>query len=144
MQLFRSEPVLWNWRVFGNIFDRKYRCLARLGGIQKALSVWDSLYLCELERKIRGELHVALAQEEMLWRQKARINWLTQEEWCTRFFHMSVISRRRQNTVTQLKDSLGNWCDDPIQLKTMARDYFLHLYTGEQCQTPTVDTWEFL
>ena len=51
--------------MFGNIFQRKKRVLARLGGIQKAP---EAQYMCKLralEMEHRKELESILFQEEV-------------------------------------------------------------------------------
>ncbi|GMY14460.1 hypothetical protein FCV25MIE_09699 [Fagus crenata] len=47
---FTNRVTTWNRQVFGNIFHRKRRLLARLNGIQKALSFRPCLALLELEK----------------------------------------------------------------------------------------------
>lgn len=65
MRLFRRNARQWNERVFGNIFDRKFRCMARLVGIQRALSSRKSTYLENFEIQVCHELNEALSQEEL-------------------------------------------------------------------------------
>lgn len=60
MNNFRYEVKVWNRVVFSNIFDMKYRCLARLSGIQRELGIRKSIYLEDLKRKVRNELNEAL------------------------------------------------------------------------------------
>lgn len=143
MRVFRDKISDWNRRVFGNIPLRKYRCLARLAGIQKALSVRRSSYLIGLDIKLRQELHDTLAQEESLWRQKSRIQWLSEGERSTKFFHLSVLQRRRRNLVSQLKDDSGVWCLDAAMLKSMARSFYANLYTTAGVRHPAPHCWNF-
>lgn len=81
-------------------------------GIQTALSKAPSRSLEKLEVKLMAELDQILEQEEQYWRQKARYQWITQGERNTRFFHASVVARRRRNRITQLRDNEGKWCAD--------------------------------
>lgn len=60
MDLFRQNAPHWNERIFGNIFKRKFQCLARLAGIQKQLDYRRSIILEELEFKVREELNASL------------------------------------------------------------------------------------
>lgn len=60
MNNFRYEVEVWNRVVFSNIFDMKYRYLARLSGIQRELGIRKSIYLEDLKRKVRNELNEAL------------------------------------------------------------------------------------
>lgn len=106
--------------VFGNIFDRKFRCLARLGGVQKALQLRPSLKLADLEEALRRELDEVLEQEDIFWSQKSRVTWLTEGERCTKFFHTSTLIRRRQNNILRLKVLGEDWCEDQMVLKEKA------------------------
>ena len=57
--------------MFGNIFQRKRRVLARLGGIQKALETHSTRNLRALDLELKEELECILLQEEVFWRQKS-------------------------------------------------------------------------
>lgn len=73
MRTFRRSVSTWNHFKFGNIFERKRRSLAHLGGIQRAHAVRDSAYLRSLEQTVSKVLDTELAEEESLWQQKSRI-----------------------------------------------------------------------
>lgn len=66
----------WNKATFGNIFRRKRRNALRLGRIQKALASRTTSFLINLEHELRDERNLILLQEELLWRQKSRNEWL--------------------------------------------------------------------
>lgn len=59
----------WNKNVFRNIFHRKRRWVARLGGVQTRLSIAPTPFLVKLEHKLATELHNILLQEESYWKQ---------------------------------------------------------------------------
>ena len=52
ISFFSSDASVWNREHFGNVFEKKKRIMARLGGIQKALAECPSVSLVELERKL--------------------------------------------------------------------------------------------
>jgi hypothetical protein len=54
------------------------------------------------EATISQKLEERKAQEEILWRQKSRIQWLKEGDRNTKFFHRSTIQRRHANRITQL------------------------------------------
>lgn len=62
---FTSKISQWNKVTFGNIFHRKMRLLARLGGIQQAVEVKLTRSLGRLERKLKNELKEVLTHEEL-------------------------------------------------------------------------------
>ena len=57
----------WNREVFGNIFQRKRRLMARINGIQAALESYYSRGLERLEASLRNELEMVMGQEEIYW-----------------------------------------------------------------------------
>ena len=71
---FSKEATLWNRSHFGNIHHRKRRVLARIYGMQKALSNFPSSFLINLENQLQIELESILDQERDLWMLKSRIN----------------------------------------------------------------------
>lgn len=143
LDLFRDEVIRWNRFVFGNIFDRKFRCLACLAGIQQKVNSHPSQFLSQLEQSLRMELQDILLQEEALWRQKSHVQWLQQGERNTRFFHLSTLNRRRKNMILQLKCLDGTWCTDPMTLKAMASVFYIDLYTVTPCQPSDSAAWSF-
>lgn len=68
---FTPKILQWNKVTFGNIFKRKMRLLARLGGIQLALEVNPTRSLGRLEKKLKKELEEVLTPEELFWHQKS-------------------------------------------------------------------------
>lgn len=76
-----------NVEVFGNILKKKCILLSRISGIQKCLKNYHSRKLIVLEKELRAELEKVLDNEELLWKQKSRKDWLTFEDRNTRYFH---------------------------------------------------------
>lgn len=76
MASFRQLAVYCNKTCFGNIFDRKRRCQARLEGVQRRLALYRSSYLANLESALVDELNSLLWLEEEFWKQKAKIAWI--------------------------------------------------------------------
>jgi len=73
---FEREASEWNWVHFGNIFAKKKRILARLGGIQRFMAERPSSFLIILEKQLQAELLNVMNQEEELWSLKSRVNWM--------------------------------------------------------------------
>lgn len=84
---FTAAARKWNLEVFGNILKMKRNLLSRISGIQKCLENYYSKKLVDLEKDLRAELENVLDNEELLWKQKSRKDWLTLGDRNTRYFH---------------------------------------------------------
>lgn len=67
-------------------------------------------------------------QEEILWYQKSRSNWLNHGDRNTRYFHTTTIIRRRRNRVSGLKLPDGQWCYEDQMPRDHALSHFKNLY----------------
>lgn len=119
----------WAKENFGNILKEKRIILARLGGIQKVVEHRNNKFLKELESSLIVKLEDILKQEEILWQQKARQNWLQNGDRNTRFFHMATVIRRRHNKIEGLKDATGNWVYEKEEIKKTIVDFFSDLFS---------------
>ncbi|CAL1381890.1 unnamed protein product [Linum trigynum] len=118
----------WNSNVFGNIQQKKRRLLARIRGVELRLADSFTPGLGKLHSKLEDELDKVLEQEELMWFQRAREQWVKFGERNTSYFHQQVNIRRRRNKIETLRDANGLWVDDPQALGLLVFDYFANLY----------------
>ncbi|XVE96968.1 hypothetical protein REPUB_Repub02eG0269900 [Reevesia pubescens] len=128
---FAVEVQRWNADTFGNIFMRKRTLIARIAGVQKALQLKPNPFLFALEKRLLVDYEQTLLQEEILWFQKSRSQWVQLGDKNTRFFHTTTIVRRRRNRIIALKRDDHSWCVNQAELKTMALNFFQKVYTAE-------------
>lgn len=121
----------------GNLFQKKKELLARIGGIQRIL--YSSTDLRVLEENLLNQLNDILAREEILWRQKSRLQWTMDGDRNTKFYHASTLIRRHRNRVDSLKVD-GVWISDDVLLKNHTTAFFKTLY----CADVTSDYEDFL
>ena len=134
----------WNCEVFGNLFARKRRILARLHGVQKALANNPNDFLLELEQQLISEYSLILMQEEEYWALKSRLSTATFEDRNITFFHVSTLVRRHRNKIRCIKDVEGNWLTDEVEIKDYIRNGFKKLFMIELNMTSiTSDVSEF-
>lgn len=92
----------------------------------------------KLEAKLCKELDEVLEQEEILWYQKARIEWIKDGDRNTTFFHLSTIIRRWRNKISALKDG-DSWNHDKDQVKALIMDFFSSLFSEDSTETEVHD-----
>jgi hypothetical protein len=60
------------------------------------------------ENELKRQLEKSHKKEEIMWRQKSRVQWLNEGEKNTKFIHQSMIHRLIINCIMKLEDSQGN------------------------------------
>ncbi|KAF7806607.1 putative ribonuclease H protein At1g65750 family [Senna tora] len=118
----------WNKKVFGNIHARKVKLQNRLNGLNIAISRKPSAYLRKIQFEVWKEYEKVLNEEESIWRQKSRHQWVVQGDRNTRFFHISTLVRRKRNKIEGLKNEEGEWIFEDETLQKMTTEYFGELY----------------
>lgn len=63
--------------------------------------------LLKLERRLREEMKEILFQEEMIWKQKSRMDWLQCSDSNMMFFYTSMLIRRKKKRIVSLQDERG-------------------------------------
>ncbi|WCJ39803.1 DNAse I-like superfamily protein [Euphorbia peplus] len=121
----------WNSSVFGNIFRKKRRLLARIKGIQNSLANRFNSSLKKMEKQLQHDLDDVLKEEELFWYQKSRKEWIVSGDRNTKYFHVSTIIRRNRNHIRGLYNDEGVFVDNDIQLAKLAMDFFSNLYTSD-------------
>lgn len=75
-----------------------------------------------------NELH---HREEIMWRQRSRLQWLAAGDKNTRFFHLRVTRRRKRNRITRLTRSDGQVTTDEMEMGEMTSSFYQTLYRSE-------------
>jgi hypothetical protein len=86
------------------------------------------------EIKISDRLVELYHREEIMWRQRSRVDWLTHGDKNSKFFHQRASMRRKKNMIKALTSSDGTIVDDKAELKTMTADFYKSLFTSEGVQ----------
>jgi hypothetical protein len=93
----------WNKQTFGNIFDSQRQLSEQMKTIQTQIRLQGLTDELKSQEAITAQqLEARKAQEEILWKQKSRIQWLKEGDRNTKFFHRSVMQRRHSNRITHL------------------------------------------
>ncbi|KAK8694101.1 hypothetical protein V6N13_071661 [Hibiscus sabdariffa] len=128
---FTNAASVWNAEVFGSVGRNKKILMARLCGVQRCLDQMRSSNMVKLESKFIQELEVLLEQEELLWKQKSRIDWVNFNDRNTSYFHSKARAHTRKKMVQSLKLSGSYWCNNHDLLRDAATAFFAALFDTE-------------
>ena len=67
----------------------------------------------------------------MMWKQRARVEWLRAGDKNTRYFHMRANMRRAKNKIIALLRADGTTTNDVQEMKAMTNSFYNTLYTSE-------------
>jgi hypothetical protein len=67
-------------------------------------------------------------REEVLWTQRACIQWLKEGDKNSKFFHQRARMRRRSNLVISLTKPDGKVTKDVFEMQNMASEFYKNLY----------------
>jgi exonuclease III len=87
--------------------------------------------------ELQTELNGLLEKEEIFWRQRSRISWMSEGDKNTKFFHASCTQRRQTNLIRGLYDQDNIWQTEKNKIADIAVTYFQNIFTSSQ---PGVDT----
>lgn len=88
------------------------------------------------EQELCMKLMAEQKEEEELWGQKFRNMWPKTPDLNTRFFHISTISRRRQNAIDSIKNDFGQWLHGRDEIGSHIEAYFKRLFTASRAPLP--------
>ncbi|KAK9990872.1 hypothetical protein SO802_025857 [Lithocarpus litseifolius] len=128
---FTEKAKKWNREVFGNLFARKKRVLARLYGVQKAMSNNPNDFLIQLEKNLTKEYIDIMQHEEEFWALKSLLNWAELGDRNTAFFHTTTLVRRHRNKIRSIQNSVGEWITDDEGVKKHILLGFQQLFQTE-------------
>ncbi|KAL4385985.1 hypothetical protein GQ457_09G013820 [Hibiscus cannabinus] len=92
----------------------------------------NSNFHINLEHELQLELENLLDQEELIWRQKSRIDWISQGDRNTSYLHRKAKQRKIRNCIVSLQLPDGSWCDDEQILRTQAASFFRSLFSDPE------------
>eukprot|EP00253_Pinus_taeda_P017518 PITA_17518 len=95
----------WNKTYFGNIHWEKHCLEEAMQSLQQQIILEGQTedHIVQ-EGEILNALEYRQKQEEILWKQKSRVQWLREGERNTKFFHRTMIKHRHFNRIFSLKD----------------------------------------
>lgn len=121
---FSKKASKWNVTTFKHIDGRKKKLFSKLEVVQLALDQGTTSKLLDVEARLIGKIETTLAQEEILWNQKARQDW-------------SLLGDRNyHNRMEMLKLNRTSQCCGNNWLSKGAVEYFMDVFTKEDHDLP--------
>eukprot|EP00253_Pinus_taeda_P036244 PITA_36244 len=123
----------WNKEEFGNIMEEKQRLEQEMEEIQQRIIIEGrSEESCKAEGILISKLEERRKQEEILWRQKSRTNWLREGERNTKFFHQTMVQHRQRNKILSIKNEAGERVIEQEGIEKVLVDYHKDILTEPQ------------
>lgn len=135
MQQMAASLRDWSKVSFGSIrkeiqrLERKLKTL-RSSGLEERV--------IQEERMAERQLCELFEREEIMARQRSRVDWLREGDRNTAFFHARATARRRTNKITVLVEDDGTRCTDQEGIKKLAGKFYEDLFTSEPCVSTDV------
>ncbi|XP_030478041.1 uncharacterized protein LOC115695088 [Cannabis sativa] len=118
--------VVWGKEFTGNFKERIQQCKNE---VQKWKLGRDDTSVANY-KLARNNLNEAYTQREVFWHPRSKQLWLQEGDNNSNFFHAFATNRRRNNFISKLKDSNGNWVDWSSGLPQIMVDYFCALFAS--------------
>ncbi|XP_072061976.1 uncharacterized protein [Arachis hypogaea] len=128
----QKDATSFNKKVFGNIFVKKRELERLLNDVQITLESREDQQLRIKEQVLHQELNDVLLQEELLWYQKSREQWVRCGDRNTKFFHLQTVIRRKRNKIHGLFLEDGSWATETTTLEMAANSFFQKLFSTRE------------
>ncbi|KAG2706415.1 hypothetical protein I3760_05G103200 [Carya illinoinensis] len=116
----------WNKSSFGHVQQELAKAKMKLQSLQATDP--NCLFMAEFN-KARDEVQKWLENDELIWKQRSRVQWLRDGDCNSKYFHSKASTRKRKNTIVQLKDDSGNW-KNGAQMDVLITYYFQNLFSA--------------
>ncbi|XP_044336269.1 uncharacterized protein [Triticum aestivum] len=118
----------WSKSTFGNV-KAEIRRLKK--DLQRLRSNPLRVGLSHVGIKINDRLIELYLREEVMWRQRSRVEWLSAGDRNTHFFHLQASMRRPKNPIKALQKQDGQLTEDLTEMQQLAQEFYKNLYTSE-------------
>lgn len=127
----KTKLKVWSKEVFGDVLMEKKSVEMKI----KELDNKDERegLNAELKREresLRNKFEELLFNEEMLWRQRAKIKWAKEGDNNTKFFHCLATGRRKINLIEKLVVEGGRVVEDAESIELEMIQYYKNLYSS--------------
>ncbi|KAK8587732.1 hypothetical protein V6N12_022213 [Hibiscus sabdariffa] len=141
IERFQLEASRWNKKSFGHIGRRKHVLMVHIRGIERINEASPVPYFQELEDKLKGELTEVLRQEESLWFQRSRSEWIKGGDRNTKYYHRVAKVRHRRNVCSRIKLDDGQWCSEQSRIRQEVVAFFKGVFSSSRVMDWDINGW---
>lgn len=116
----------WSRNILGDLAKRIKKLKVELEKCRMMAITAESV---RQEQVLRFKFERLEEQQDLMWRQRAHVNWLEKGDRNTDFFHSYASERKKTNTITKLKKDDGGVVEGEEGLKALVSNYFTSLFT---------------
>ncbi|XP_075656475.1 uncharacterized protein LOC142626562 [Castanea sativa] len=81
---------------------------------------------------LRHELNVLLDKENCMWSQRSRVQWLTNGDRNTSYFHGIATQRKSKNFIKGIRAFFGEWVMDETVVSDIVVDFYSKLFSSSR------------
>ncbi|KAH6796646.1 hypothetical protein C2S52_021200 [Perilla frutescens var. hirtella] len=125
-----QEPLqAWKSSHFGNVTKQLADCRKELEGLQSAS---NNIHTVDYQKIVEAKIQDLLCKEEVMWKQRSRINWLVEGDKNTSFFHRTANGRQKMNRISKLCMDEGMVLSSNKDIEWGFRSYFQELFAPQE------------
>ncbi|KAL9686721.1 hypothetical protein QQ045_031114 [Rhodiola kirilowii] len=125
LQILQKDLSQWNKHHFGNV---QYKIKKIKSELEDFNTQERSDFTQHKEEQLISELDDWLQKEEILWRQRSRVAWLSEGDNNTKYFHAVANARRKSNSISKLKDHSGEEVTDGQRIKQLIVQHYTSIF----------------
>ncbi|KAL9664501.1 hypothetical protein QQ045_019904 [Rhodiola kirilowii] len=125
LDICKGDIVKWNSLVFGKVQKQSASLKKKLEDVKTEFRTEEVI---SKESQIQAELDEWFAREELLWRQRSRVDWPREGDSNTRFFHTRASQRKKKNTITKIKGPNDRCITDEKEIGDEAVHHFESIF----------------
>jgi hypothetical protein len=132
LSVLRKDLSVWKDQFFGAV-DKEMK---RLKQELEALLLRNDHATNFRVQEIYQRLDELLIREEIMWKQRSRIDWLREGDRNTKYFHQRATWRAKKNKIVSLKDENGRVVKRQEEMKKVASSFFNNLFLQDESVCP--------
>ncbi|XP_071685016.1 uncharacterized protein [Lolium perenne] len=86
----------------------------------------------EEETRVTQRLVELYQREEVMWRQRSRVQWLAEDDKTSRFFHQRASQRKKKNKISRLTREDGTVTENEQDMARVTSGFYAQLYQSEE------------